>query len=616
MIYLLDKNTRFSIYILIFTAIVFLSVFLLPFYIPRKVPAVSASYDYQFNNIISVIALCLSLLIGSIFFYKHYDKEIHLLQVEKLFVTNIETQLSIKNAFILFFIHSFAILCLYLLNANYGYAEGNYFLLRIDRLSLGQEPYKDFEYAYGILLIYLPKIITDLFHFPTSVAGYYISLIFLNTIGIYFLYYVLNSFNVDKTKKRIIFFSIGLACIPLTLGMNYILIRFITPIACLFFLSRIIKKLENASLKNCIFIALAAVAVSLLNFIISIEVGLAVLLSILGYLFFSIVLNKKTFHIITLLVCGILIALILLFPGRSFGLMIKVFAAGGNNWVVIPSPSIVLFIVSFLMTNFIFCAFIIEKKVCFLTCALLIFNIIMLAGAFGRCDPGHIFWYGLSSLIVIWMFMAFVNSKYFKIYTIAFISIFVIGMNLSGIYVYRTELTTLVARYFIRNGEVRSLKEFAENVHYDTTKIDRIAAAINDSINFKELNKYRRIALPFDVDSDIYLFLLKRHTFWPEYYTGYFLNIFASEQINTKLKGLQDSNHKYMVIPENVLNFSFNNDIIDEKQFISRLFLYPYDYTKERDSQKMYAPIYAYIHNNYKPLKYVKKGFLLVERIK
>jgi hypothetical protein len=168
-----------------------------------------------------------------------------------------------------------------------GMVTGNYFLLRIDRLSLGQEPYKDFEYAYGILLIYLPKIITDLFHFPTSVAGYYISLTILNTLGIYFLYYVINSFNVAARKKAIIFFSIGLACIPISLGMNYTLVRFITPIASIMVLSRIIGTIRECFCQNCIFIAFAAVATSLLNFIISIEVGLAVLLSISGYLFFS-----------------------------------------------------------------------------------------------------------------------------------------------------------------------------------------------------------------------------------------------------------------------------------------------------------------------------------------
>lgn len=615
MIFLMDKNKKLFFYLLIFAVFVFLSVFVLPFYIARKTPAVSTSYDYQFNNLISVIALCFSVFIGSIIFYKYFDKELPRFSIDNLFRQNIDAGLNIKNAHALFFIHSFAILCLYLLNANYGYGEQNYFLLRIDRLSLGQEPYKDFEYAYGILLIYLPKLITDLFHFPTSVNGYFISLTVLNAIGIYFLYYVINSFNIDRRKKVIIFFSVGLACIPLSLGMNYILLRFITPVASIFLLGEIIRKLESASLKNCILIALAAVAVSLLNFIISIEVGIAVLLSILGYLFFSVVLNKKTFHLITLLVCGVLITLILLLLGKSSALIIKVFAAGGNNWVVIPAPSIVLFIVSFLITNFIFCSWIIKKNISFLTCALLIFNMIMLAGAFGRCDPGHIFWYGLSSLITAWVITALISNKYFTMYSIAFISIFLIGMNASGLYLYKSELSTLVARYLIHNGKANSLREFAQTIHYDTTIINRYAEAVTDRVDYKELSKYQKIALPFDVDKDIYLFLLKSHIYSPEYYTGYFLNTFTPDQINTKLKGLKDNNHKYMVIPENVLNFSYSSDIIGERKFISRLFLFPYHYTKVRDSQRLYEPVYAYIHNNYKPVKTIKKGFILVERI-
>lgn len=611
----MDKK-RFGIYLVIFTILVFLLIFVLPFYVPRRIPAVSASYDYQFNNTISVIAICLSLFIGAILFYKYFEKKIQVLRVEKIFIDNTLNQMSIKNAFILFFIHSFTVLCLYLLNANYGYSEMNYFLMRIDRLSLGQQPYKDFEYAYGVLFIYLPKLITDLFHFSTSVAGYYISFTLLNTIGIFLLHYVINSFDADKRKKAIVFFSIGVACIPLSLGMNYILARFITPIASIIFLNKIIARLENGSVGNCIYIALAAVAASLLNFSISIEVGLAVMLSIAGYLFFSAVFYKKTYHIITLFASAVLLTSIVLSLGKPHSLIIKAFAAGGNNWVVIPSPAIVLFLVSFLIVNFIFCISIVKKNIYFLTCALLIFNIVMLAGAFGRCDPGHIFWYGLGSFIVFWMLMAFVNSRYFKIYSIAFISIFVIGMNFSGLYLFRTEFSTLLLRHFIVEGRTNSLKEFAEQVHYDTTKINQFAETVNSNVDYKELSKYKKIALPFDVDRDIYLFLLKNRIFSPEYYTGYFLNVFTPEQINAKLEALRDPNHKYMVIPENVLNFSYTSDIISEKKFISWLFLFPYNYSKVRDSKRMYAPVYTYIHNNYRLLKYIKKGFVLVERIK
>lgn len=609
------KNKRLFFYLLIFAVFVALAVFVLPFYIPRKTPAVSTSYDYQFNNLISVIGLCFSLFAGSILFYKYFDNQISALSIGRLFTENVNGRLGLRNFYVLVFIHSFAILCLYLLNANYGYGEQNYFLLRVDRLSLGQQPYKDFEYAYGVLLIYLPKLITDLFHFPTSVNGYFLSLTLLNTIGTYFLYYVINSFNIDRRKKTLIFFSVGLACVPLSLGMNYILVRFVTPIASLFALSPVIQRLELPSVKNCILIAFAVVLASLVNFLISIEVGLAVLLAATGYLFFSVVLNKKIYHIITLFVCSISIALILLFLGKSSGLIIKVFAAGGNNWVVVPAPSIVLFIGSFLITNFIFCAWIIKKEISFLSCALLIFNMIMLAGAFGRCDPGHIFWYGLSSLITAWVFLSYIKTGYFKVYSVAFIAIFLVGMNFSGLYLYKSELSTLVARFLIHNGKSNSLKDIAKAIHYDTAIINRYTEAVTDKIDYKELSKYRKIALPFDVDKDIYLFLLKNNIYSPEYYTGYFLNTFTPSQISSKLMSLRDSSHTYMVIPDFVLNYKYSSDVNSEQRFISRLFLFPYHYTKKRESQKMYAPIYAYIHDNYKAIKPVKKGFLLVGRI-
>ncbi len=60
-------------------------------------------------------------------------------------------------------------------------------------------------------------------------------------------------------------------------------------------------------------------------------------------------------------------------------------------------------------------------------------------------------------------------------------------MNFSGLYLYKTELTTLVARSFIQNGKVNSLKEFAGRVHYDTTKITRYSETVTDNVDVNRI---------------------------------------------------------------------------------------------------------------------------------
>src|SRR4051794_17544470 len=105
----MGKNKKLVLYVLIFSVFVFLLVFILPFYIPRKTPAVSTSYDYQFNNLISVVAICFSVFVGSIIFFRFFKKDTPRFSTEALFKRNPNAALSIKNVYALLLVHSFAI---------------------------------------------------------------------------------------------------------------------------------------------------------------------------------------------------------------------------------------------------------------------------------------------------------------------------------------------------------------------------------------------------------------------------------------------------------------------------------------------------------------------------
>ena len=127
--------------------------------------------------------------------------------------------------------------------------------------------------------------------------------------------------------------------------------------------------------------------------------------------------------------------------------------------------------------------------------------------------------------------------------------------------------------------------------------------------------KYAKIALPFYVDPEIYLYLLNHGNYAPEFYTD-LLNVGTESQLQRKLNELKDDQHGYMVIPEKYLTLErlYSQTDQQERKFISMLFFFPFHYHKVNDSRKLEEPIYRYIIDNYEPIEVVKKGYVLVKR--
>jgi len=127
--------------------------------------------------------------------------------------------------------------------------------------------------------------------------------------------------------------------------------------------------------------------------------------------------------------------------------------------------------------------------------------------------------------------------------------------------------------------------------------------------------RYSKIALPFYVDPEIYLFLLHHGNYAPEFYSD-LLNVGTESQLEHKLNNLMDDQHEYMIIPEKYLTLSrlYSKTNKEERKFISTLFFFPFRYNKVNDSRILQEPIYRYIINHYDTISVVKKGYILVKR--
>ena len=115
------KNKKIFIYISILILLSAFSIFILPFYIQSLTTSVSASYDYQFNNIISIASVLIFLLIGFIVLYKYILYKIKPMHINQLFTENTGTKIGYKNLIIVSAVPLLIIIILFFFGAGYGF---------------------------------------------------------------------------------------------------------------------------------------------------------------------------------------------------------------------------------------------------------------------------------------------------------------------------------------------------------------------------------------------------------------------------------------------------------------------------------------------------------------
>ncbi|HEX4148703.1 MAG TPA: hypothetical protein VHY20_06940, partial [Pirellulales bacterium] len=114
---------------------------------------------------------------------------------------------------------------------NTAFEMGNA-LSRIELLLLRQVPYRDFQFNYGPLFLYLPVAIVEISHHLVGPGtAYFCSLLIFACLGLALLFYVVAAFALPRRVATTIFVLMALASFNFLLGMNYTLVRFALPYA-------------------------------------------------------------------------------------------------------------------------------------------------------------------------------------------------------------------------------------------------------------------------------------------------------------------------------------------------------------------------------------------------
>lgn len=407
----------------ILSAAALYSVFLVPQWVPVS-PSVSGSYLFGYNNRAGVL-----ILLGYLVLAGYFSNTLH---IKFLFPAS-STRISMRAiaAWMAVYTLGWIVMCL-LVHGLHGFLESRYLIERVDTLAEGGKPYKDFEFAYGALFLYVPRLLM-VFHLNTE-WSYLVFWLACLLAGVWMLARVLEMLDYPSPHRMEIFHLLCLFNLPVLIytGANYALLRFLP--ASYFGLLVQRTDARGGFRHRCIAILLA-IAFTVVLLAISPEMALAYAAGVLGY--FAVFgwwdpPSAAAYGGLLLGEAGVLVA-----AGR-LGLFatLQEFSRGAFNFPIIPAPHILFLLFACGLVSFFVAARLRQGSRGDGMLMVIAVSAATLFAALGRCDPEHT---GLSAIGILIPATLLVSSmpRLWNAYRIAFLTLFVLLPSVTSLSSYR-----------------------------------------------------------------------------------------------------------------------------------------------------------------------------------
>jgi hypothetical protein len=401
------------------------------FYIPTLVPlrpTASDSYIFGYNNRVGIALLLSFVAIGAL-----WTRGLTL----RFQPVAISPRIPLKH--LMFSLVAVLLMCLaiYLIAGRFGgFGESSYEIDRTWLLTQGKVPYVDFEWPFGVALLYGPL----LFHQVLSLSvvhAYYLFWVINCLVGTALLFAVINMVDYPTKYKGLIYFLLFCEWFPaiLNMGTHYTLVRYASP---LFFLLVIQTMLTGT--KNHSRILAAPLSVAFTGILLLISPEIAIAYSFASVCVFLLSMPERNIGAFVAL-GGLLSALALIF-WASIRLHVldtmKASGGGADSFPIYFAPYILIFFAAlFVCGCYVFRRFS-QNELHDNTFGLIAYSIPMIAAALGRCDPGHV---ALNALGIFIASMFYVSGyrNLWKWYRGTFIVFLVVIPAIFGIWSYRSE---------------------------------------------------------------------------------------------------------------------------------------------------------------------------------
>jgi hypothetical protein len=550
------------------------ALFLIPRLIPAS-PSISDSWLFGFNNRVFVLLLLVFLIAFSRTLRWRFPADG---QVG-----------AVSHRLVWVWIAIFFVACCgiwYLVRGLGGFGESTYLIDRVNALAEGQVPYRDFEFAYGPLLIYVPWALTML-HLPVATA-YYLFWLITTLVGIGLLAMCISLLEVPGARKGEVFtlfclFALsGLYCT----GVNYSLVRFLAPVAAALHLERIQRSGRPSAFVR---VVAGAGGYCLALLLISPEMAIAIAFGSFCWIALLSIRREISTRMATigLIVLGSIQTLLFALADHLRLLAtLREFSRGANSFPVLPGPHILFFLL---------CCLVMARCVAGRLRAgsrwrqpslLAAVSLPLLSAAFGRCDSGHVALNGIAILLFVTALLS-TSPSLWNIYRTAFFVVLVFLPFFTGLLLYQTSLSRIpAARFWLRRAApVGTSAPPGDPAHYFSLWRGPAEAPFGYKPN--GLSSWRSSGID----------------------TGYFFgieNALVPESAGEKIAELNRHPDRLLLLP-----VSFDSqckvDPAVEAAIISDLLVYPYR-PLVRHNDDFLMPLCSYIHNYYARVQIADTG--------
>jgi hypothetical protein len=526
------------------------AIFILSWHVPSPVPSTSMSYTYGFNNNVAILAMAALLAALFLVFLQKRRGEGYNSTARALSCLLFD-EASARNSKG-YRISFFVILCLipviqviwYGILTYRKFGEYRFFIGRLDLMALGFKPYRDFQFIYGPAMLY-PA------HWLYKISGgdlpvddaYIITLVAHWMAGIYLLYYVIGNLN-GRLNKTVVFLCIALASFNISMGLNYTLLRFITPIASLVFLHRTF--VHDTKWSVCRFLKFASFAFLLpaVSFSISPEMGVATLVGVMAYFIALLRTPLRVWSWLGALPVLSLVASVVIFS-KDYMDVFSSRLIGSETLPVFPTLHFLVFVgaACWLLPQLGILGVCERNQNGAFAMALLLCFGCQIPTSMGRCDSGHIFFNSLGVFILLLAVGYEFERKWLPR---SLVTVFVIVFPLLG-WAITWDATGPVLVDAINRRPKPDAPGAADDEFLNYEKWRLVSRPKNQIIYRKippfepdlmQLLRYKKIGMPFECSAEIDCFIKLSGRYLPEYYSNPVMQVFTQAAIDRKLLDL------------------------------------------------------------------------------
>ncbi|MGO9261340.1 MAG: hypothetical protein ACLQU1_34300 [Bryobacteraceae bacterium] len=560
-------------------ALVALLFFWLPYHVPASYTIDSLSARVGFNNQAAIIIMLAGLLVLTLLRLAERHTPV--------FANEPAQSRAIPNWLLILAIAAVTIHVLFIAWITDGtshYGEETYFLSKLLHMQAGHTPYRDFEFAYGPALVYLPYWCQVVFGLSAHFA--YCATVWLFAVAGIFLLWALLRFSGGSRWLFVVLLSFFLL-FTLQLDLQYTLLRYISGFGALL----AIEAVSNRFAGWWPIISVTGAALTVATVLVSPEIGIAFAIGLLAYMAIEILRGS---HRLLWAVAGyalIMGCLLWLLPGGMFQAVTN-YSSGFGSFPLLPSPYMLLYVGSLLWVIPFVCASVLwslrfggTPRLPFgvsLTGAFAVNAVALMPGALGRADAGHVFLYGFGVFLLALVGAGLGGrwrSAYLGLFT-AILFLVAFSGTVREFPSFRSQAGQKVLAWAETHPDSAGLHFLEKLAGGDRwgrleARLRRVREMSVES-NYPELSRYGRICVPYVEGIEGEFVLAKHGNLGLEYYHGRD-GVDGPAQVRRKIDGLRTCS--YVVIATEVLSpagSSWEEEEANDVQVMKRLLMCPF----------------------------------------